>query len=508
MAETKDTVLEGLVAVVGKDNVTTSPEVIASYAQDQSFTPASRPHYAVFPESTAQVQEIVKLANECGVPVVPRSSPVSLHGASIPGEGGILVDLGRMNRILEVNERNWYAIIEPGVSFLKLNEELKKHGFRVAASLLTPPSASVVSTYLERTPVVTAADFTYGSEHVISYTVVVPSGDTFTVGHPPLANTPASSSDGPGLNFYRIFQGAQGTLGIVTWMVIRVLPLPKARKVFFFPCDDIERAVEVISRIQKSELGLECFALNSFNLAALLVKEAPGQARLLKSGEYIGPCGAQSYWTERQLEQFVDLRDTLPPWTVVLCLSAVGPIPREKIAYQELDLKEAMTEIGVEPKPTVSGLLALDKVILDETILPWRLQKRFGYQGSCQELMFCSSPDRVGDFDAVIYQVADQFGYPAEDIGGYLLPMERGRACYLTYDLHCDLDDPEQSLEVSDLFDSVSELLITMGAFFDRPYGKWARMVYSRAGSYTEYARKVKGELDPNNIMNPGKLCF
>ena len=75
---------------------------------------------------------------------------------------------------------------------------------------------------------------------------------------------------------------------------------------FFFPCPSIERAVEVIRRIQRSELGLECFALNDFNLAALLLKETANQAKLLKKGEYIGPRGASS-WTNSQLQQFADL---------------------------------------------------------------------------------------------------------------------------------------------------------------------------------------------------------
>ena len=107
---------------------------------------------------------------------------------------------------------------------------------------------------------------------------------------------------------------------------------------------------------------------------------------------------------------------------------------------------------------------------------------------------------------AAIYQVADQSGYPAEDIGAYLLPMERARAFYYTYDSHCDLTNPDESLEVSRLFDEASELLINMGAFFDRPYGKWAEMVYRRTRQYTEYMRRIKRELDPNNIMNPGNL--
>ncbi len=507
MTDTNDVVQKKLATIVGEEHVTTDPETIALYAQDQSFTPLGRPHYVAFPKSTTEVQDVVKLAGEHSIPVVPRSSAVSLYGAGIPTEGGILLDLKRMNQILEIDDRNWYAIIEPGVTFGQFQEALESHGFQMAAPLLDPPSQSVVSSFMERNPVVTATDFTYGTDHVISYTVVSPTGEPFTVGHPPLANAPAGAADGPGLNFFRIFQGAQGTLGIVTWMVIRVLPRPKAQKVVFFPCDTIERAVEVIRQTQKSELGLQCFALNDFNLAALLLTETEEQAALLKNGTYIGQRGAP-LWSEAQLLEFDELRQTLPPWTVVLGLSAVGPIPEEKIAYQELDIKEATAEIGAEPKPTVGGVAALDKVMLEEFHLPSRMQKRFGYKGSCHQIMFSSAPDRVDEFDATIAEVAQLFKLPADDIGMYLLPMERARGFYLSCDLHSNPADPDDTEMVSDCFDSISEALVAEGAFFDRPYGKWADLIYSRTGTYTEYLKKLKRELDPNNIMNPGKLCF
>ena len=113
MAETKDTVLEGLVAVVGKDNVTTGPETIASYAQDQSFTPASRPHYAVFPESTAQVQEIVKLV---GVDALSMSDRVLLEIAR-----SIREDFLHQNAFHEVDT---YALMDKQYLMLKIILEL------------------------------------------------------------------------------------------------------------------------------------------------------------------------------------------------------------------------------------------------------------------------------------------------------------------------------------------------------------------------------------------------
>ncbi|GAH85459.1 unnamed protein product, partial [marine sediment metagenome] len=94
------------------------------------------------------------------------------------------------------------------------------------------------------------------------------------------------------------------------------------------------------------------------------------------------------------------------------------------------------------------------------------------------------------------------------DIGVYVQPVERARSFYCVFDLHCDPTNDDDIQRVKALFDEASETLVNMGAFFDRPYGLWAQMMYQRDAAYAEYLRKIKAQLDPNNIMNPGKLCF
>jgi FAD/FMN-containing dehydrogenase len=105
-------------------------------------------------------------------------------------------------------------------------------------------------------------------------------------------------------------------------------------------------------------------------------------------------------------------------------------------------------------------------------------------------------------------EVIDKYHYPLQDIGVYVLPIERGRAVHCEFDFHCDLNDKDDTEQVKNLWKEVSERLIDEGAFFDRPYGVWADMVYSRTGTYTQKLKELKKELDPNNILNPGRLCF
>jgi FAD/FMN-containing dehydrogenase len=89
-----------------------------------------------------------------------------------------------------------------------------------------------------------------------------------------------------------------------------------------------------------------------------------------------------------------------------------------------------------------------------------------------------------------------------------VLPLERGRAVHCEFDLHCDLEDAQETRKVKSLWLKASEALINRGAYFDRPYGVWAEMVYKRAGNYTNKLMQLKKELDPQGVLNPGKLCF
>jgi len=501
-----DSILLELVAIVGKENASDDPAILDDYSRDQSFAPQRRPHYVAQPGTVEEVQEIVRLANRHLIPVIPYSSGTNFHGGAVPSIGGILVNLQRLNNIVYIDERNWHALIEPGVTYSQLQTELEKHNLRVATPLTSPPSASVLADYMDRNPVVTAPDFVFGNELFSTYDMVMPTGELFTVGHPPTHKARASAPDGPALDFYRLYQGAQGTFGIVTRMAIRLLPLPSAQRVLFIPTDTVNQAAQTMQRIERKELGLECFALNSFDLAAFLVED-PAEDEKLRKGTYIGTRGAKP-WAAEQLAQFEGIRASLPPWTIVICLTGWARRDEEKLAYQELDMKDIATEFGFQIKNTVGAVTGLDKIIKEEVLQPRRMQKRFGYKGSCHGLMFHARPDTLSELESAIAEVACEYNYPTSDIGGYLLPIERGRTIYCEYDLHCNLDNPVESLMVKNFFEEVSELLVDRGGFFDRPYGPWAEIMYSRAGTYTEYLKKLKQQSDPNNIMNPGKLCF
>jgi FAD/FMN-containing dehydrogenase len=108
----------------------------------------------------------------------------------------------------------------------------------------------------------------------------------------------------------------------------------------------------------------------------------------------------------------------------------------------------------------------------------------------------------------VMQKVAADQGYPLEDIGGYIQPMVQGRGCHCEFNLFYDQSNPSEKEEVKRLFVKASQTLMSSGAFFSRPYGAWADMVYSDNAVEVAALKKLKGIFDPDNILNPGKLCF
>ena len=98
--------------------------------------------------------------------------------------------------------------------------------------------------------------------------------------------------------------------------------------------------------------------------------------------------------------------------------------------------------------------------------------------------------------------------YPIDDVGCYVQPMVQGRGCHCEFNLHCDKSSIEEVNEVQKLFMDASETLMNNGAFFSRPYGPWSGMVYRRDAAGVAALNSLKKIFDPNNILNPGKLCF
>jgi hypothetical protein len=142
---------------------------------------------------------------------------------------------------------------------------------------------------------------------------------------------------------------------------------------------------------------------------------------------------------------------------------------------------------------------------------PWlkeRVYWKHRYKGACQSLFFITKPNLVPKFIKRVSEIAAQNGYPIKEIGGYLQPIEHNRACHLEFNFFYDPGQRGETEAIRCLYRDAALALLNEGALFTRPYGDLAPIVYERASSYATTLRRVKKVFDPNNIMNPGNLCF
>jgi FAD/FMN-containing dehydrogenase len=481
---------EKLKKVVGAANFSDDPKVLDAYSKDFSVVASGMPNYVVKATKTEQVEQILKLANEFEVPVVPVSSRVHFNGSAIPRQGGIILDVSTMDKILEIDELNRRVRLEPGVSWEKLIKELDKKGYRMMMPLLPHPERSVVIDHLER-EVITNTVYDYG-EPMQSMEIVWPVGEAFRTGSASVNGYPDSPSrganpSGPGLDFYRFIQGAQGTMGVVTWANLKIATRPSIDKILFAPVFDLAQAIDFLYRILPIRIGQECLLLNNTDLAAIIADNFD--------------------------KDFEKLRATLPPWSLVLVISGLKHRPEEKIGYEMDKLNEILKNEypDIVFADTLPGITALDKKFLPMLRKPWPKNVTYWknrFKGACQSLFFIAKPVDAPLFREIVNEVAVNYNYPIDDIGCYIQPIEHNRACCIEFNFFYDPEDEADKEKIEQLYYKAAEVLLSEGAVFSRPYGKVADMVYDKAADYKVALRRVKKIFDPKNIMNPGNLCF
>lgn len=482
---------EELIGIVGAESVLDDTESLKPYSRDYSLSIPGMPSYFVKPKNADEIQRIVKLANKHKLPVIPCSSGIHFNGDTVPVQGGIVLDLSRLNRILAIDERNRMARVEAGVTWEQLQPELKKHDMMALTPLLPHHLKSALTSHLEREPLL-IPKFEY-TDTLVTVEVVLPEGEIFKTGSASVPGFPDKSfadgvnPSGPGnIMWNRMLQGAQGTLGVVTWGQFKIEYRPKVNKTFFIPFQNFNDAVKAVSKIQRRMIGEECLILNNVNLAAILAKQWPGD--------------------------FNTLRKKLPPWTLILVLGGGVRFPEEKIEYEEDALKEVAAELSLPDLPTsVPGAPGVEKGMADMLRGAWpgeRTYWKLAYKGSCQNIFFHTVMGQALAFSQTIGEVAAKHGYPASDLGFYVQPVVYGGACHFEGNFYYDPENVEEVNRIKDLYAEAARVTLDMGGFYSRPYGPVADMVYQRTADYTAQLKKVKKLMDPNNIMSPGRLCF
>ncbi len=245
-------VIKELQAIVGEKNATAAKHVRYAYSYDMSFVKPKLPDYVVMAENVEQIQQILRFANAEKIPVIPFTAGTNIGGLCIPERGGILLDLKRMNKILKIDPVSHYAVIEPGVSHGQLAEALFEHKLRFGWPV-GPPSASVSSCAINHGIGGLNARYGLNSQEITSMEVVLPTGELVRVGSCAIVED-AWHSTLPLPKLDGLFKGWLGTTGVVTKLGIAVHPIPPVLKVFTVSCQNVEDMVSYMLNLSNYEI--------------------------------------------------------------------------------------------------------------------------------------------------------------------------------------------------------------------------------------------------------------
>src|ERR1043166_113700 len=238
---TAGTLVDRLRTIVGTPGILTTPSDLVVFECDGYTIEKNRPDVVVFPTSTEQIVDIVRACNEFGVPFLPRGAGTSLAGGCLPVGGGVMIALTRMKRILEVNLRDRYAVVEPGVVNLWLTNHLKKDGYHFAPDPSSQGACTIGGNIATNSGGPHTLKYGVTVNHVLGIELVLPDGRVVRTGGP--------VEDSPGYDLTGVIVGSEGTFGIASKAWVRITRNPETYRTLLGVFETVEDATNTISDI-------------------------------------------------------------------------------------------------------------------------------------------------------------------------------------------------------------------------------------------------------------------
>ncbi len=230
-----------LEALLGPGAVLSDPDELLVYESDGLTLFRALADFVVFPTSAEHVSAIVKLANREKLPFVARGAGTGLSGGCLPTEGGIVISLMRMNRVLEVDYDNQIAVVEPGLVNLHLSWKVGPRGYYYAPDPSSQQACTIGGNIANNSGGPHTLKYGVTTNHVLGLEVVMPDGEVVWLG--------GKTRDACGYDLAGVFVGSEGTFGIATKIVVRILKKPQAVKTVLAVFDEIARASEAVSAV-------------------------------------------------------------------------------------------------------------------------------------------------------------------------------------------------------------------------------------------------------------------
>ncbi|TGE34303.1 FAD-linked oxidase C-terminal domain-containing protein [Desulfosporosinus sp. Sb-LF] len=453
-------VLQELIQVLGSENVLTEQEDLLTYAYDATAAMKhQKPDVVITPVSTEQVVEVVKIAANYKIPIYPRGSGTNLSGGTIPVQGGIVLSMLNLNKILEVDQDNLTATVQPGLIIQALNDEAGKYG------LIYPPDPGTVTTATMGGSVSECSGglrgLKYGvtKHYIMGLKVVLANGDVIRWGGKTVKNV-------TGYDLVALFTGAEGTLGIITEIIVKLIPAPEARKSILAVFDDLDKAGKAIAAIIRN-------------------KVIPATLEIMDND------------TIQTVEHFVHAGLPIDAEAVLLCEvdGYKEVVARESVLVERILKEEGAVQVNIAKDDKERDLLWLAR----RTALPALAQKR-----PTTVLEDATVPrSKIPDMLKAIRGIAKKHNLQIATFGhagdGNLHPT-----------ILTDERDVEEMKRVHLAVDEIFQVAISLGGTLSGEHGigiakmKYLNMEFGEAG--VAALRRIKEALDPNYVLNPGKI--
>jgi glycolate oxidase len=259
-------ILEQIKSIVGAEYVFTDEESFEKYGRDETEKLHYSPAVVVKPRSAEEIGALMQLANKFLIPVTPRGAGTGLTGGALPHLGGLVIAMERFNHILEIDERNLQVTTEPGVITEVLQNTVKEKGLFYPPDPASKGSCFIGGNISENSGGPKAVKYGVVKDYVLNLEIVLPTGEIIWTGSNVLKNA-------TGYNLTQLIVGSEGTLGIVTKIVLRLIPHPKFDLLMLAPFDSLEKASEAVSAIFRAGItpsAMELMEIESIRLASKL----------------------------------------------------------------------------------------------------------------------------------------------------------------------------------------------------------------------------------------------
>lgn len=444
--------------IVGSDNYSDKLIDRVAYSYDGSYY-SHRPDCAVWVNSAEQISQLLIFANQEKIPVVPRGAGTGISGNAIPVKGGIVLDLSRMNRILSIRIPDRLAVVEPGVVYDRLQTALVPHGFFFPPDPASGKVCTLGGNVGTNAGGLRAAKYGTTREYVLGLQVVLANGEIMRTG----ARTMKTSS---GYDLTRLFTGSEGTLGVFTEITLKIAPKPIETATAMAVFDRLESAGEAVTRIMQSDITPSALELFDTTIIRLLQRYTDGEIPPAAAIILAETDGSTRQVVDHQMKQLVKLFQQCRATSIEL---AETDADAERLWQGRKDIAGMMGELGLTNIPE------------DLTVPMSRIAE---YLARCQNIA------KKHELQII------NFGHA-------------GDGNFHTNILYKS-DDPEEKKRIEPTRRDLHELACSLGGTLTGEHGigitKAGFMDLEHDPAALKVMRLLKNALDPNHILNPGKL--